>query len=103
MSSNLQLIFKEATKSSGQRNVNMSILLDNALQHYPLGKKINKKMFVVRIEIRRGYPNPLRTGMRFIFLSLLDMDRVIDKYMKVEDGDGLVKIVPTPPHRHAYS
>jgi len=50
MSSNLQLIFKEATKSSGQRNVNMRILLDT-LRSRLKNIFFNKKMFVVRMEI----------------------------------------------------
>ena len=32
-------------------------------------------------------PNPLKMGMRFNFLSLLGMDKVTRKYMRVRDGD----------------
>jgi len=52
--------------------------------------------------MRREYPNPLGTGLRFNFLSPLDMDRVTGKYMGVGDEDGKAKHVSTPPHCHAY-
>jgi len=42
-----------------------------------------------------GYPNPLGTGMRFHFLSPLDMGRVTGKYIGIGDEDGEGK---TRPH-----
>jgi len=41
-------------------------------------------------------PNPLETGMRFNFLSLLDMFSVADKYMGVGDGEGKTRPHPAP-------
>jgi hypothetical protein len=49
----------------------------------------------------RGYLNASETGMRFDFLSLLDMGKVADKYMIVGYGDGEGKTCPHPPHYHA--
>ena len=52
--------------------------------------------------MRREYPNPLVTGMRFNFSSLLGMGRVTGKYTRVGDGDGEGKTRPHPAHYHAY-
>ena len=46
--------------------------------------------------MRRGYPNPLGTEMRFDFSSPLGMARVTGKYMEVGYG-GKVKLAPTTP------
>jgi len=45
--------------------------------------------------MKMGYLDPLRMGMRFNFLYLLDMDKITDKYMIVGDGNGECKSVPT--------
>jgi hypothetical protein len=60
---------------------------------------INKKKSTTGMG--RGYPNASETGMRFDFLSPLDMGRVADKYMIVGYGDGEGKTCPHPPHYHA--
>jgi hypothetical protein len=44
--------------------------------------------------MRRGYPNPSETGMRYDFSSPLDMGRVTGKYMRVRYGDGEGKTCP---------
>jgi len=50
----------------------------------------------MRTGMRREYPNPLVTGMRFNFSSLLGMGRVTCKYMRVGDGDDKTHPHPTP-------
>ena len=44
----------------------------------------------------REYPNPLGTGMRFNFSSPLNIGRVTDKYMGVNDEDGNDNTRPHP-------
>jgi len=46
--------------------------------------------------MRREYPNSLGTGTGFNFSSLLDIDRVMDNYMRVENEDGEDKTRPHP-------
>jgi len=46
--------------------------------------------------MRRGYLNPLGTGMRFDFSSPLGMGMVTNKYMRVGYGDREGKIRPHP-------
>jgi len=46
--------------------------------------------------MRRGYPNPTGTGMRFNFSSPLGMGRVMGKYMKIGYGNGEGQIRPHP-------
>jgi len=46
--------------------------------------------------MRREYPNPLGTRVRFNFSSPLNMSRITNKYMRVGDGDG-VRQNPSPP------
>jgi hypothetical protein len=48
-----------------------------------------------------GYSNPSEKGMRFDFLSPLDMGRVAGKYMVVGYVDGEGKTCPHPSHCHA--
>ena len=46
--------------------------------------------------MERRYLNPLGTGMRFNFSSLLSMGRVTGKYMRIGYGDGEGKTRPHP-------
>ena len=70
----LSLIFKGATKSIGLTNVKMSILLDNALQHFSRGCKKNfyfllKKIIQCGDEV--GIPEPIGDGDEVQFLILI--------------------------------
>jgi len=51
--------------------------------------------------MRRGYPNLSETWMKFDFLYVLGLGRVVGKYMVVGYGDGEGKIYAHPPHCHA--
>jgi len=79
----LSLIFKGATKSTGLTNVKVSILLDNALQHFSRGGKktffLKKKLFNAGTVMDWGYLNPLGTELAFDFSSPLDMSKVTGK------------------------
>ena len=79
----------------------VSILLDNALQHFSMCSKktsifLLKKLFSAGTGMRRGYPNPSGTGMGFSLLSPLGMGRVTGKYMRIGYGDGECKTRPHP-------
>jgi len=81
--------------------VKVSILLDNALQHFSTCSKKNfyfllVKLFNAGTGMRRGYPKPSGTGMGFSFLSPLDIGRVTGKYMRIGYGDGECKTRPHP-------
>jgi len=102
------LIFKGSTKSLCLTNVKVSVLLDNVLQRYSWGCKKTyifyfKKLFNAGTEMRRGYPNPSGTGMRFNFSSPLDIYKVTDKYIKIGYKDREGKTHPHSTHCHAYS
>jgi len=60
---------------------------------------LKKNFFLLRkTDSLRGweYPNPLGMGMRFNFSSLLDMGRVMGKYMGVGDGEDKTHPHPAP-------
>jgi len=78
--------------------------------HYNIYLGVAKKtsIFIKKIILNagtgmgRGYPNLSGMGMRFTFSSPLGMGRVTSKYMRIGYGMRNVKLVPTPPHCHAY-
>jgi len=88
-------MLKWTTKSIGLTNVKVSILLDNVLQHFSRGcKKISifiKKKLNAETGMGRRYPNPSEMGMWFTFSSLLGIDRVPNKYMRIGYGNGECK------------
>ena len=67
----------------------VSILLDNALQHFSTCSKKNFYFLLVKL-FNAG------TGMGFSFLSPLDIGRVTGKYMRIGYGDGECKTRPHP-------
>jgi len=102
------LIFKGATKSIGLTNVKVNILLDNALQYFSRDCK-NTSTFLLKKFIQcgdgdgAGIPEPVGDEDEIQFLISVGYGRVTGKYMRIGYGGGNVKLVPTPPHCHAYA
>jgi len=54
--------------------------------HYNIVFETRKKLFTLKMWMMQKYPNPLKTRMWFNFSSLLNIDKIMCKYIRVRDG-----------------